>query len=66
MTVVPMRGRYEQWRALLGEIMEDDSVEHLVVVTFGKDGTVKSGHYECTREEMAFGALLLQKKAMED
>jgi len=66
MTIEPLRGSFENWRALLGHIMEDDDVERFVIVTLKKDGTMWTAHFEMTIAEIAYAALLLQKKAMEE
>lgn len=65
MSVVPIRGAFEDWRALLSHIMEDDQVEHLAVLTKRKDGSVYAAHFQCTREEMAYMSLVLARNAFE-
>ena len=65
MSIEPIRGKFEDWRALLGKVMEDDEIEHLVIVTFRKDEAFSVAHYECTRQEMAFASLVLAQTALE-
>jgi hypothetical protein len=64
MAIVPLRGHHENWRSLMGEIMEDDGVCKLVIVTFKTDGNAAIAHFEMTRAEMAYAALLIQEQAM--
>jgi len=65
MAIVPIKGKFEGWRALLAHVMEDDEVEHLVIVTTTKDGSMKSAHFEMTREQMAYAALIIQRNALD-
>jgi hypothetical protein len=65
MSIEPIKGHFEDWRALLAKIMEDDEVEHLVVFTFCKDGSVRQAHHKCTRAEMAFAGVMIAKSALE-
>ena len=64
MAIVPIRERFEDWRALLAHIMEDDDVEKFAIVTIRKDGVCGAAHFEMTREQMAYAALKLQMMAM--
>ena len=63
--IVPLRGYHEGVKSLLGEMMEDDQIDHIVLVTFNKDGTSGVCHFDVTRKEMAWAALLLQNFALE-
>lgn len=65
MAIVPIKGKFEGWRALLAHIAEDDTVERLVVVTSCSDGSMKSAHFEMTREQMAYAALIIQQNALD-
>lgn len=65
MAIVPIKGKFEGWRTLLAHIMEDDTVERLVIVTSCTDGSMKSAHFEMTREQMAYAALVIQQNALE-
>jgi hypothetical protein len=65
MPVVPIRGRFESWRALLASIMEDDDVERIAIVTSCKDGSMKFAHFEMSREQMAYASLIMQMQALE-
>lgn len=65
MAIVPIKGQFEGWRALLAHIMEDETVARLVVVTSCSDGSMKSAHFEMTREQMAYAALIIQKNALD-
>jgi hypothetical protein len=65
MAVVPIRENFEGWRALLAHVMEDDEIERFVIVTIRKDNTISSAHFEMTREQTAYAALLLQRNALE-
>jgi len=66
MTIRPIRGRFENWRALLAVIAEDDDVENLAVITVSKDGVMKCAHFEMTREQMAFASVLLAKRCIDE
>lgn len=65
MAIVPIREKFEGWRALLAHVMEDDEIERFVIVTVTKSNEMRSAHFEMTREQTAFAALLLQKNALE-
>lgn len=64
MAIVPLKGKFEGWRALLASVMENDDIEHLVLVAAHKDGSMHSAHFEMTREQMAYAALIIQRNAI--
>ena len=65
MAIVPINGKFEGWRPLLAHIMDDDSVEHLVIATFCSDGAMKIAHFEATREQLAYAALVIGREAIQ-
>lgn len=49
MKIVPFRGKFDTKSGLLGALLEDDTVEQLVVVSLHKDGMY---HIQSTRDIM--------------
>jgi len=64
-TIHPIKGHFTSWRALLASVMENDDIERLCMITIHKDGSMHSCHFEMSREQTAFAALILQKNALE-
>lgn len=63
--IVALKGKHENWRSLLASIMEDDAVSSFVIVTMSKDDDVGFAHFQMTRANLAYAALLIQEKARE-
>jgi len=64
MPIVALRGKFENWRALVAHVMEDDEIANLVIMTFSKDEEIKMAHFGMSRERMAYAALWLQRAAI--
>jgi hypothetical protein len=60
-----IRGAFENVKAMLHHIAEDDDVEAFVIVTFRKDGTAVPAHLNCKRRDMAFAAAILQYNSLQ-
>lgn len=65
-TLVPIRGVFEDPRALLHDVAADPEIEGVVVVTFRKDGEVGRAQIDVTRANMAYASLVLADWARED
>ena len=64
MTIIPIRGHHENWRSLMGEIMEDDGVAKVIVLTIDKQGTMRHGWFGVTVADLAFGSVVRADQAL--
>jgi hypothetical protein len=58
--IAAIRGRFEDWRALLAHI------EKFAIMTIGKSGACGFAHFEMNRRELAFASLAIGRRATED
>lgn len=65
-TIVPIRGEFEDHRALLHSVAADDEIDGVVVVTIRKDGGVGRAQIGISRANMAYASLVLSAWARED
>jgi hypothetical protein len=63
--IVPIGGVHKTASSLLAEIMSDDMVEKVIVLTMDKDRNMKFAHLNFTDEEMSLASIILQKKVMD-
>lgn len=66
MAVVPITGKFENWRAMLAHVMELDDLEHVVVLATHSNGATGHASFECTRGELAWFSLVLAEMAREE
>jgi hypothetical protein len=63
--IVPLGGAHKSAQSLLAEVMNDQNVQRVVLVTFKEDGATGLAHFQCTRQEMAWASLLISNAAIE-
>ncbi len=64
--VVLLSGKRDNIPALMHEIAEDKSINHVIVSLVMEDGTMKFIHVRATGAEMAYAGAYWLKKAMSD
>lgn len=64
-TIEPLRGAFENMRAMLAHIAEDDNAVGFVGCVLRKDGTMQPIHFCATREHHAFAGALWLKLSVE-
>ncbi len=55
--VVPIKKGFENPRALLAHVMEDEDIERLIVFTLSKDDVLSSAQFNMTYEKIAWIAV---------
>lgn len=63
--IVPLRGHYENFHALLARIAEDDEAIGMAAVLKYRDGSVKDVTFDVTCAEIAFASVMLARTALE-
>lgn len=61
--IIPLRGKFSDWRALLHRILEQPEIEGLVIMTVSPKG-YRQAHINITNEQMALASLLFAKDAV--
>jgi hypothetical protein len=65
--VVPLGGKHKSVKSFLAEMMGREDLGAVIVFAFTNDGDMIWGHYEVTRERMAYaGANMLQSSVAAD
>lgn len=60
MSIVPIKGRFENAKAFLLHIADDEDLDGFMIFVRTKQGTMKPAHLKFSRQEMAFaGAVAL-------
>jgi len=58
MSIVPLKPNFENMRAMLAHIAEDDNAVGFVGCVLHGDGTMQPVHFGATREQHSFAAAL--------
>ena len=64
MSIVPIRGEFENPKAFLHHIAEDEEIEAFVIIVFRKDGTGVPAHLNCKARDMAFAGAMMTALAL--
>ena len=64
--VSPIGGTHRSPQSFFAEFMNDEDIEHCVVVAILKNGKSRIGKFDISRAELAFAALLIQHEALDD
>jgi hypothetical protein len=65
MTVIPLKGNFENPKAFLLQIAEDEEIQGFCMVVYLRDGTVTPAHIFCSRSDLAFSGALLTQMALD-
>lgn len=63
--IVPIKEGFENPRAFLLSIAEDDQIESVCLVVVLKNGDSMPAHIKCSRNDLAFAGALLTKMALD-
>lgn len=63
--VIPIKGSFENPKAFLLQIAEDEEIQSFCMVVFLKDGRAVPAHIKCSRSDLAFSAALLTQVALD-
>lgn len=63
--VIPIKGSFENPKAFLMQIAEDEDIQGFCMVVFLKDGHVVPAHIKCNRSDLAFSGALLTQVALD-
>jgi len=63
--IVALGGSFQDARAFLHHIAQDDEIEGLAIVIFRKDGSAVPVHLNCKARDMAFAGMLLSSLSIE-
>lgn len=64
MGIVAIKGAFENAKAFLYHIAEDDQIEQFAIFVVRKDGTPLIANFQCTRANMAYASAALANEAV--
>lgn len=64
--IVPIGGAHKSARSLLAEVMNDEGMVKVVLVTLSQDGEAGFAQYGLTRAEMAWAAAVVHRHIFDD
>lgn len=64
--IVPLGGKHRSVKSLLAELMNDEDITKLVIVTMDKEGNTGKAHFEMTRAELTYAAQLINRIAFDE
>lgn len=64
MSVIPIKGHFENPKAFLHQIAEDDQIEAFVMMVFRKDGEAEIAHINCKVRDFAFAGVAIANTSL--
>lgn len=61
--LVPIHDGFENPKAFLHHVAQDDNILAICMMTFGQDGRATFSHLNCSGSDIAFAASVFQKNA---
>ena len=61
--IVPINKGFENPKAFLHHIAEDENIEAIAIMTFTKDGEAHFSHINCAGRDLAFTAAVLLEQS---
>lgn len=62
--VIPLRGKFENAKAFLHNIANDD-IQEFVIITINKNGDIGRANFNMTRANMAYASILIAELSRE-
>lgn len=63
--IIPIGERFENPKAFLARIMEDEGIAKLAVVVVKTDGSLWTAYHQLNSAELSYCGALMQKQALE-